>query len=395
MLDGWDPESFRLSTRRVRGASSAERRRRSDWSTSRFAQAQVRAFAQAQRARCRDLEVETLPGVVLGHRHIPVDARRRLRPGRPLPDARVVVHDRRRGEGGAASSTSSAARRQRDGAASRRTLSAMRARAPTPIFVPRRRPGAGRDGLRAPRPIGAGRHASSARATPTSPRPSASCSAGVGIDLLAGPTEILVIADETADPELVAADLLGQAEHGPTSPAVLITTSARARARRCMAEVERRSRRCRPRDRRRGLARPRRDRVVDDDDEAIASADARRRAPRGPDRGSRDCTSSAAQLRLAVPRRGTTSPTGTRRSAPTTCCRRRRRPLHGRALGRQVPQDRHLPGVHAAASVAIGAICARQSPDGELRGSRPLLRRARQEVRLSGPRPLPSPGVAA
>ena len=47
----------------------------------------------------------------------------------------------------------------------------------------------------------------------------------VGIDLLAGPTEILVIADESADPELVAADLLGQAEHGPTSPAILITTS--------------------------------------------------------------------------------------------------------------------------------------------------------------------------
>ena len=73
---------------------------------------------------------------------------------------------------------------------------------------------------------------------PMSPRPSASCSAAVGIDLLAGPTETLVIADETVDAEICAVDLLGQAEHGPTSPAVLLTVSERL-ARETIAAVER------------------------------------------------------------------------------------------------------------------------------------------------------------
>ena len=69
-------------------------------------------------------------------------------------------------------------------------------------------------------------------------RPSASCSAEVGIDLLAGPTETLLIADDTVDGEMCATDLLGQAEHGPTSPAVLITSSEKL-ARDTMREVER------------------------------------------------------------------------------------------------------------------------------------------------------------
>ena len=150
----------------------------------------------------------------------------------------------------------------------------------------------------------------------------------VGIDLLAGPTEILVIADDTADAELVAADLLGQAEHGPTSPAVLITTSRRAR-RGVVGRVERAARATgRPRDVAGAAWRDHGEVVVARDrDEAIALADgyapehlevqvARRRARRLPRR--------PAQLRLALPRRRRRpSPTATRRSAPTTCCPRR------------------------------------------------------------------------
>ena len=172
----------------------------------------------------------------------------------------------------------------------------------------------------------------------------------VGIDLLAGPTEVLVIADETADPHLVAADLLGQAEHGPTSPAGVIAsarTSARARhggGRRAAetwptADVA-------------GAAW--RDHgwvgVADDDDEAIALADE-------PPTSTSRCRSpkrapmyldAAAQLRLAVPRRagdgrlrrqgGRHQPRPADGAAP---------PLHGRALGRQVPQDLHVPGADA------------------------------------------------
>ncbi len=105
------------------------------------------------------------------------------------------------------------------------------------IYVSRRRPGG--------RGHGAGhRHRSrrstcwSGPATPLSPRPSASCIGRVGIDLFAGPTETLVIADDSVDGEMCATDLLGQAEHGPTSPAVLLTTSEKL-ARATMAEVER------------------------------------------------------------------------------------------------------------------------------------------------------------
>ena len=73
---------------------------------------------------------------------------------------------------------------------------------------------------------------------PSWPRPSGSCSGRVGIDLLAGPTETLVIADDSVDGELCAADLLGQAEHGPDSPAILLTNSEEL-AKATMAEVER------------------------------------------------------------------------------------------------------------------------------------------------------------
>ena len=125
----------------------------------------------------------------------------------------------------------------------------------------------------------------------------------VGIDLLAGPSEIAVLADETADPELVAADLLGQAEHGPTSPAVLVTTSEDARARRPhRGRAPARGARDR-RGRGRGVARPRGDRRRPRPrDRGLRLRPARARAPRGPDRRRRLVPRPAAQLRLDLPR---------------------------------------------------------------------------------------------
>ena len=146
----------------------------------------------------------------------------------------------------------------------------------------------------------------------------------VGIDLLAGPSEIAVIADETADPELVAADLLGQAEHGPTSPVALITTSEEL-GRAVRAEVERQLEElATARGRRRRVARPRRDhRRPRPRDRGRGQRRARARAPRGADRPTtpgttRGCATTArSSSARARPWRSRTRA----RRAPTTCCR--------------------------------------------------------------------------
>ena len=220
-LDGWDPPSFVVDEREVQAAAAAvgdELGRQIA-----FAQEQVRGFARRQRATLADLEVETLPGVVLGHRHLPVGAVGAYVPGGRYP---------------------------------------MLASAFMTVVVPKVA-GVGHVTACAPPQAGKGIHPAQLYAMATSGADQLVCLGGVqalaamafglagvepadmlvgagnayvaeakrqlfghvGIDLLAGPTEILVIADATAEPELVAADLLGQAEHGPTSPAVLVTTS--------------------------------------------------------------------------------------------------------------------------------------------------------------------------
>ena len=170
----------------------------------------------------------------------------------------------------------------------------------------------------------------------------------VGIDLFAGPTEILVVADETADPFIVAVDLLSQAEHGPDSPAVLVTTSE-ALGREVIGLVDR----ILPGMPTRDYAGPAwRDHgqviVVDDLDEAYALAD--------------EFASEHVEILTAEPRHAlerlrnygslflgeaTTvsygdKVIGTNHTLPT----RPQRALHGRAVGRQVPQDGHVPGDH-------------------------------------------------
>jgi len=233
-LDGWDPPSFRVGDEEIEAATvqvPAELREHIA-----FAQEQVRTFAERQRRTLTDLEVETQPGVVLGHRHIPVGAVGSYVPGGRYPMlasafmtvlvAKVAGVDRvvacappwdGKGIHPAmlhAMSTS--------GADEIICLGGVQALASLAFGID--------DVAPADMLVGAGNvYVAEAKRQ---------LFGRVGIDLLAGPTEILVIADAGADAELVAADLLGQAEHGPTSPAILISTSDEL-ARRAMQEVDR------------------------------------------------------------------------------------------------------------------------------------------------------------
>jgi sulfopropanediol 3-dehydrogenase len=220
-LDGWDPPSFVVGDDEIERAAAEIEAELKDHIA--FAQRQVRAFATAQRETLRDLDVQTLPGVTLGHRHIPVRAVGAYVPGGRYPMLassfmtvvvpkvagveRVVACAPPRGGHGIhpamlyAMATSGA-----DAILALGGVQALAAMA----FGIEDLPGA--DLI-----VGAG-NAYVAEAK-------RQLFGEVGIDLLAGPTEIAIIADDTADPTIVAADLLGQAEHGPTSPAVLITTS--------------------------------------------------------------------------------------------------------------------------------------------------------------------------
>jgi len=220
-LDNWNPPSFRVAAEEIEAAGEQlgdELR-----AHIAFAQDQVRTFAQRQLETLSELEVEIRPGVTLGHRHIPVAAVGSYVPGGRYP---------------------------------------MLASAFMTVLTPKVA-GVERVVAVAPPWQGRGIHPAMLYAMATSGADDILCIGGVqalallvfggddvepvdmivgagnayvaeakrqlfgrvGIDLLAGPTEILVVADESADPELVAADLLGQAEHGPTSPAVLISLS--------------------------------------------------------------------------------------------------------------------------------------------------------------------------
>jgi sulfopropanediol 3-dehydrogenase len=220
-LDGWAPDSFVVGSREVDDAVAAipdELKRHIA-----FAQDQVRGFAERQRATLTDLEVETLPGVRLGQRHVPVDAVGSYVPGGRYPMVAsafmTIVVPR---VAGVKRVVACAPPREGRGV-DRATLYAIASSGADQIVCLGgvQALAAMAFGLQEIEPVdmivGAG-NAYVAEAK-------RQLFGRVGIDLLAGPTEILVLADHTADPELVAADLLGQAEHGPTSPAVLVTTS--------------------------------------------------------------------------------------------------------------------------------------------------------------------------
>jgi sulfopropanediol 3-dehydrogenase len=222
-LDDWDPPSFVVAPGDIEAAAGEVGDELAE--AIAFAQAQVRGFAERQRATLSDLEAETLPGVTLGHRHVPVGAVGAYVPGGRYPmlaSSFMTVLVAR--AAGVADVTACAPPRAGRGI-------------PAPMLHAIATSGADRVLC-----LG-GVQALAAMAFGLCGAPAADMLVGagnayvaeakrqlfgrVGIDLLAGPTEVLVLADETADPVLVAADLLGQAEHGPSSPAVLVTTSRR------------------------------------------------------------------------------------------------------------------------------------------------------------------------
>jgi sulfopropanediol 3-dehydrogenase len=232
-FDKWDRADYRLTDAEIRDCVAQLRPR--DIEDIKFAQEQVRNFAQHQRDAMKDLEVETLPGVVLGHKNIPLNSVGCYVPGGKYPLL--------------ASAHMSVVTAKVAGVPSIMTCAPPFQGKPAPAIVAAQHL-AGADVIYC---LG-GVQAIGAMALGTETIPSVDMLVGpgnayvaeakrqlygrVGIDLFAGPTETLVIADETVDAELCATDLLGQAEHGPNSPAILLTTS-RKLARETMEEVER------------------------------------------------------------------------------------------------------------------------------------------------------------
>ena len=222
-LDGWSPESFVVSAQQIeRAGSQLSARTREDIE---FALSQVRSFALAQRGTLHDLELELSPGLVAGHRHIPVGVAGCYVPGGRYSHAAsaamsigtakaagvpfVVACSPPRGEGGIHPATLYAMAHA--GADVILALGGVQAIAAMAFGLYTGKPA---DVLAGP----GNRFVAEAKRL---------LFGRVGIDVFAGPTEALIIADDTADPWLVAVDLASQAEHGPDSPTVLVTTSRR------------------------------------------------------------------------------------------------------------------------------------------------------------------------
>ncbi len=232
-FDNWDPASFTLSQADIEAAVKKLSPR--EVLDIHFAQKQIRNFAQIQRDSMRDVEVETMPGVVLGHRHIPVNAAGCYVPGGKYPliaSAHMSVLTAK--VAGVKRVVSTAP--PFEGAPHPAIVAAMHFAGADQILV--------LGGVQAVAAMAIGTESVTAVDMLVGPGNMFVAEAKrqlygrVGIDLFAGPTETLVIADETVDGEMCAVDLLGQAEHGPTSPAVLLTNSEKL-ARDTMAEVER------------------------------------------------------------------------------------------------------------------------------------------------------------
>ena len=232
-FDGWDRSDFRLTPAEI-DACMAQLSEQ-DLSDIAFAQTQVRGFAEKQKATMQDLAVETLPGITLGHKHVPISAVGCYVPGGKYPLL--------------ASAHMSVLTAKVAGCGRVITCAPPFNGKPAPAIVAAQHM-AGADEIY----VLGGVQAIGAMAIGTASIDPVDMLVGpgnafvaeakrqlfgrVGIDLFAGPTETLVIADETVDGELCATDLLGQAEHGPTTPAILLTNSEKL-ARETMAEVER------------------------------------------------------------------------------------------------------------------------------------------------------------
>src|SRR5690348_16327613 len=232
-FDTWAPPSFKLTPQEVERAIAQVSKR--DLDDIKFAQTQVRNFAQRQKETLRDLEVETLPGVILGHRHIPVNSIGCYVPGGRYPmvaSAHMSIVTAR--VAGVRHIIACAPPHQ--GGPHPAIVAAMHFGGADEIFV--------LGGVQAVAAMALGTETIRAVDMIVGPGNAFVAEAKrqlfgrVGIDLLAGPTETLIIADDTVDGEICATDLLGQAEHGPTSPTILVTNSEKL-ARETMREVER------------------------------------------------------------------------------------------------------------------------------------------------------------
>ena len=219
-LDKWSPESFRVTSEEAEAIIASLPQQVID--DIKFAQTQIRNFAQIQRESIKDVEVETLPGVILGHKNIPVNSVGCYVPGGRYPmvaSAHMSVL------------TAKVAGVKRviactppiNGEIPKATIAAMYLAGADEMYL--------LGGVQAIAMMAIGTETVQSVDMLVGPGNAYVAEAKrqlfgkVGIDLFAGPTETLVIADETCDVEMCATDLLGQAEHGPTSPAILLTSS--------------------------------------------------------------------------------------------------------------------------------------------------------------------------
>jgi sulfopropanediol 3-dehydrogenase len=232
-FDGHSPKNMRLSEDEIQAAIAKVSE--DDLDDIRFAQAQVRNFAEKQKECLQDLEVETLPGVILGHKNVPVNSVGCYVPGGKYPmvaSAHMSVLTAK--VAGVKRIVASAP--PHEGGAHPAIVAAMHMAGADEIMV--------LGGIQAVGAMALGTETIGAVDMLVGPGNMFVAEAKrqlygrVGIDLFAGPTETMIIADESVDGEICAVDLLGQAEHGPTSPACLITNS-KALAEATMAEVER------------------------------------------------------------------------------------------------------------------------------------------------------------
>jgi sulfopropanediol 3-dehydrogenase len=219
-FDTWGPESFRLTSEEIERIVAGVPQQVLD--DIRFVQEQVRTFAQAQRDSMLDVEIETLPGVRLGHRHVPVAAAGAYVPGGRYPltaSAHMTIVTAKVAGVPRVVACTPPIRGEIPAA----TVAAMHLAGADEIYL--------LGGVQAVAAMAVGTETIGSVPMLAGPGNAYVAEAKrqlfgeVGIDLFAGPTEILVIADEHADPFVVAVDLLSQAEHGPDSPAVLVTTS--------------------------------------------------------------------------------------------------------------------------------------------------------------------------
>ncbi|MEK9662971.1 MAG: histidinol dehydrogenase [Alphaproteobacteria bacterium] len=232
-FDKWSPAAFRLDDKQIADVVASVDPRTID--DIKFAQTQIRNFAQKQLESMHDVEVETIPGVILGHKNLPVDSVGCYVPGGRYPmvaSAHMSVL------------TAKVAGVRRvvactppiNGKLPAETITAMHFAGADEIYI--------LGGVQAIAAMAIGTDTIAPVDMIVGPGNAFVAEAKrqlfgrVGIDLLAGPTETLIIADETADAEMCATDLLGQAEHGPNSPAILLTTS-KALADAVPGEIER------------------------------------------------------------------------------------------------------------------------------------------------------------